>query len=106
MRPRAIVTLYDAEGNGRDVDVTNMVADMYDALLSSMDWGSGFLDTEQITSILAVGKALGFDMPGEIGGVRPGYRPTKETWAAFQQRAKEWTGQVFAMAENKLTEDR
>ncbi len=34
-------------------DITKHVAAMYDAIVSSLDWGSEFLDTETIVSILA-----------------------------------------------------
>ena len=45
------------------VDITRHVAAMYDAIIQSADWGSDFLDTEEIASILTVGTALGFDVP-------------------------------------------
>lgn len=54
------------------VDVTHAVADMYDALLSSGEWGSGFLDTEQVSSVLAIGKLMGWDEPALPPSVVPG----------------------------------
>ena len=42
-------------------DVTEHVAQMYDAIVGSMDWGSEFLDWETILSILLVGKLAGFE---------------------------------------------
>jgi hypothetical protein len=51
------------------------VAAMYDALVGSLDWGSGFLDTEEIESILIVAELAGFDVPervpasGEMTGI-------------------------------------
>jgi hypothetical protein len=54
------------------VDVTHAVADMYDALLSSCEWGSGFLDTEQVSSVLAIGKLMGWDEPRLPPSVVPG----------------------------------
>src|SRR5579864_2724285 len=54
------------------VDVSSAVADMYDALLSSCDWGSGFLDTEQVSSVLVIGKLMGWDAPVLPPSVVPG----------------------------------
>lgn len=47
--------------NGVEVaDITEAVASVYDALHSSMDWGSNFLDIEQVTAALEVAKECGF----------------------------------------------
>lgn len=35
---------------------------MFDALIGSMDWGSGFLDIETIESILIIAELAGFDL--------------------------------------------
>lgn len=120
-KPKAIVTLYDSDGNGRDINITDSVAVMYDALLNSMDWGSNFLDVDQIVGILTVGKALGFDVPSEcgeppkdFGAVYSGVDFWKlpmgpERYAAIDasnkwrtERLKEWCRQVQAMADAKL----
>lgn len=42
------------------VDVTEHVAAMFDALVGSLDWGSGFLDVETIESILIICELAGF----------------------------------------------
>lgn len=44
-------------------DITEHVAAMFDAIVGSMDWGSGFLDVETIESILIVAHLVGFDIP-------------------------------------------
>lgn len=44
-------------------DITEHVAAMFDAIVDSMDWGSGFLDTETIESILIVAELAGFEAP-------------------------------------------
>lgn len=44
-------------------DITEHVAAMFDAIVGSLDWGSGFLDTETIESILIVAELAGFDVP-------------------------------------------
>lgn len=46
-----------------NADVTEHVAAMFDAIVGSLDWGSGFLSSEEIESIVAVGTLAGFDVP-------------------------------------------
>lgn len=46
------------------VDVTEHVAAMYDAIVGSLDWGSGFLTVETIESILIVAALAGFNVDG------------------------------------------
>lgn len=47
-----------------ELDVSEHIANMYDALVNSMDWGSGFLDTETKVSVLLIGELMGFPDPG------------------------------------------
>lgn len=46
---------------GREIDVTEAVRVLYDVATSGMDWGSGFLDYEEVTEIRKVGYACGFE---------------------------------------------
>lgn len=46
------------------VDISDHVAAMFDALVHSMDWGSGFLCDDQIEAIMTVGALAGWDMSG------------------------------------------
>jgi hypothetical protein len=46
----------------RGVDVTEHIAAMYDAIVASTDWGSGFLDDDAIEGILLVASLVGFDV--------------------------------------------
>src|SRR5690349_7450642 len=46
-----------------EIDVTEHIANMFDALVGSMDWGSNFLESETIDSILVIGEMLGFQIP-------------------------------------------
>lgn len=48
----------------RGANIAEHVAAMFDALVGSLDWGSGFLDTETIESILIVAELAGFDVSG------------------------------------------
>lgn len=44
-------------------DVTLAVQILYDALVASMDFGSGFLDAEETQAIADLAAACGFEMP-------------------------------------------
>lgn len=45
------------------VDITDHVAAMFDTLVGSLDWGSGFLDEDEIDSILTVADLVGLEPP-------------------------------------------
>lgn len=47
------------ERDGQRTDLTDAVMDLYDIAISSMDFGSGFLSTEEVGNIRALGKAIG-----------------------------------------------
>lgn len=47
------------EDNVPAVDITDAVMDMYDIAVHSMDFGSGFLSTEEVGNLRRVGKAIG-----------------------------------------------
>lgn len=113
------------------VNITDHVAAMFDAIVGSADWGSGFLDTETIASILTVAELAGldtdglkieFDPPGfgpyppATGKTRPaGTYPTPDELAEYDARRAEWLkkrsdamaawrAQVKAMALAQLSE--
>lgn len=48
------------KANGKDI--MEEIRIMYDALVNSMDWGSGFLDSEAIDAILTVGIVIGAEI--------------------------------------------
>jgi len=54
------VKIVATDDDGNRHDITDGVAVIYDAIVCSMDWGSGFLDVEQATEITKVGIACGF----------------------------------------------
>ncbi len=47
----------------RGVNIADHVAAMFDSLVQSLGWGSGFLDAEEVESILIVAALAGFDVP-------------------------------------------
>jgi hypothetical protein len=85
-------------------DITEHVAAMYDAIVGSMDWGSGFLCTEEVESILIVGHLVGFEVPGPdptADSVPPELIEGLSREEIFTQRdelSKVWAAQVAAKA--------
>ncbi len=89
-------------------DVTEHVAAMFDAIVGSLDWGSGFLSVEQIESILIVGALAGFDVPEfryhsvDPAGFENWPGGTEANYAEWQSRRLEaiqsWRAQVQAKA--------
>ena len=49
------------ERDGDRTDVTHAVMDVYDIAAGSMDFGSGFLSTEEVGNLRTLGKAIGAD---------------------------------------------
>lgn len=41
------------------IDVTHAVMDIYDIVINSMDFGSGFLSTEEVNNLRILGEAIG-----------------------------------------------
>lgn len=54
------------EANGTEHDITDATAFMYDAIVQSLDWGSGFLDLEEQLHIALVGVLAGYEVPEVI----------------------------------------
>lgn len=52
-----IIVLRD---DGLEIDVTEAVQITYDCLRSSLDWGSGFLDTNETHQVILLAEAAGF----------------------------------------------
>lgn len=53
------IFIHPETGLGPWKDITEAVISCYDRLLSSMDFGSGFLSTEEIAHLKQIGKAIG-----------------------------------------------
>lgn len=49
-------------GDGEMFDITRELAVMYDAIVGSMDWGSGFLDREDVEALFRVATLCGFEV--------------------------------------------
>lgn len=90
-------------------DVTEHVAAMFDAIVGSLDWGSGFLDVDTIESILIVAELAGFDVPQYVPVDPPGFTPlwAPDLASASRLRAEaiaEWRAQVKAKARATATD--
>lgn len=59
------VTITATKPDGTSVDVTEGVQVLYDHVIQSMDWGSGFLTVEDIEPILTIAEFCGFDSSEE-----------------------------------------
>lgn len=53
-------------GDGTETDITEGVQAMYDLLLSSMDWGSGFWTYEDALPVAKIGALFGFEQDAEV----------------------------------------
>lgn len=68
--------IYVQHDDGTRLDITEGVQVAYDTCVASMDWGSGFLATDEARAIQILGVACGFDVAeydqtcrcGHIGG--------------------------------------
>jgi hypothetical protein len=58
LRPDPGFRIY-VESEGERTDVTDAVMDVYDIAVGSMDFGSGFLSTEEVGNIRVLGKVIG-----------------------------------------------
>lgn len=51
--------------DGSEVDITEGVQALYDLVISSMDWGSGFLNYEDAVPVAELARACGFEKAEE-----------------------------------------
>ena len=92
-----------------NVDISAHLACMFDALVGSMDWGSDFLESEEIDAILAVAELMGYDLPlpsdrtdnlQAAGFTEP--HPDAGRWADFDEQGRiQWAKEYDAWKERK-----
>lgn len=58
-RPEPDFRVYVHQHGGDSIDVTHAVTDVYDLTIRSLDFGSGFLSTEEVENLRQLGKAIG-----------------------------------------------
>jgi hypothetical protein len=59
------VTIHAHRKDGLDVDITEGVQALYDTVIQSLDWGSGFLTIEDALPIARVAEVCGFEQAEE-----------------------------------------
>ena len=55
-----------AREDGTTVDLTEGVQCLYDLVINSMDWGSGFISAEEALPVAEVARACGFEQVEEV----------------------------------------
>jgi hypothetical protein len=73
--------IYRAE-DGTETDITSAVQILWDGVINSLDWGSGWWDAEDAGAVAWIGHLFGFKVPRRPGG-----------W-----RGSEWSPDSFAEA--------
>jgi hypothetical protein len=63
MSGRAIFRAED----GTETDITNAVKVLWDGVIGSLDWGSGFWDAEDAGAVAWIGQLFGFPAPRKPG---------------------------------------
>jgi hypothetical protein len=73
--------VYARQADGTETDVTEGVQVLYDHMVSSMDWGSGFLTVEDAKGIIEIAQACGFEMPEDAAAQFENYARSSGTSA-------------------------
>lgn len=63
VRPRGMTNPKHPITSADGTDITSSVQILFDTVLSSMDWGSGFLDTEEIHAVVKLAIHMGWKVP-------------------------------------------
>jgi hypothetical protein len=58
--------IYRAD-DGTETDITNAVQILWDGVIGSLDWGSGFWAAEDAGAVAWIGQLFGFKVPREPG---------------------------------------
>jgi hypothetical protein len=57
--------IFVRQADGTEADITEGVQALYDLVLGSMDWGSGFLSAEDAVPVAKLGRLCGFEQVEE-----------------------------------------
>lgn len=66
--------------DGAETDITNAIRILWDGVVDSLDWGSGFWAAEDAGAVAWIGRLFGFEKPREPGGTY-GYAWDAESFA-------------------------
>lgn len=97
-----IVILY-RQGAGEAFDVTDEFRTMYDAVVGSMDWGSGFLDTDEVRALQRIQRLASFPPDSADNSdvdvcVHCGHRPHRDS-KCYHGATSSWQGSRLTMDE-------
>ena len=87
-KTKAIVITRDIDGN--EIDVTTGVQALYDLVINSMDWGSGFLSLEDVIPISEIARICGFEQLKEIDEYIKEREALEATRIVKGDRYKKW----------------
>jgi hypothetical protein len=59
------VHMFARAADGTETDITEGVQALYDLVISSMDWGSGFLSAEDAAPVASLARVCGFEQAEE-----------------------------------------
>ena len=72
--------------SGAEVDITEGVQALYDLVISSMDWGSGFWSFEDAVPVAIVARAMGFPKVAEVEKYLLARQREENRWPSTEQR--------------------
>lgn len=98
--------IYVQSEDGKGVDITEGVRVMYDAVLGSLDWQSGFLDLEELEALGQVADACGFDQIEEVYQRIQAAKVAQEAQAQYTARYAARSDLHKALTEEEREEQR
>lgn len=78
------------DDEGREQDITEGVQALYDLVLNSMDWGSGFLSAEDARPVALLARACGFERAAEAERYLRERRHSEEAAVFITAKNKEY----------------
>lgn len=90
------VRMFARDGDGGETDITEGVRALYDLVISSMNWGSGFLTAEDARPVALLARTCQFEQAAEAER----YLRDQEHSEQQQQFLRERGGNYFAMVTN------
>ncbi len=97
---KIIVTTYDPDGFAVETDITEGVQVAYDTAHESLNWGSGFLDLDEMEAITKLGEACRFpDFADAVTQVQAQREHQERQQAIVDRREQERRREVAAAQE-------
>lgn len=83
------VTVTATKPDGSTEDITEGVQTLYDLLIGSMDWGSGFLTIEDVMPVARIAHFCGFKGHEEVDKYIADTQREEDTRKAYSEKAAE-----------------